>query len=214
MGAIVILVIAVVVVLAVAGLLVGRARRKKQLRERFGPEYDRAVGEHGSERDAQRALEGREERRGQLDIRPLEPAERDRYAQAWRETQAQFVDKPSEAIGDAHALVSAVMRERGYPMDDFDQRAADVSVDHPQVVENYRAANAISHRHAQGQSSTEELRRAMVHYRSLFDELLGGDGTAISDDGTGPVERGTTPQSEHEHAPVEHRPGQYQEERR
>jgi len=104
------------------------------------------------------------------------------------------------------------MRDRGYPMDDFDQRAADVSVDHPQVVENYRAANAISHRHAQGQASTEELRRAMVHYRSLFDELLGGDGTAIRHDGTGPAEHSPAPQPEH--GPAEHQPAEYQEERR
>ena len=199
MTTILIIVLVVIVAAAVAGgFLAGRARRKKQLRGHFGPEYDRAVEGHGSERDAQRTLEGRQERRAQLDIQELDPAERDRYAQSWRATQSKFVDHPSEAIREADALVTEVMRRRGYPMDDFDQRAADVSVDHPDVVENYRAGHEISGRHEQGQSSTEELRRAMVHYRALFDELLGEQGSGIGrDDASAPAQN---------HPPAERRP--------
>ncbi len=169
---IVVIVAVVVLVVAVAvGGFIAAERRRRELRERFGPEYDRAVEEHGV-RGAERALAERQQRREQLDTRSLDPAERERYAEAWRQTQAMFVDRPSEAIGEADMLVAEVMRRRGYPMDNFEQRAADVSVDHPDVVENYRAAHRISLAHEQGRASTEELRQATVHYRALFEELL------------------------------------------
>jgi hypothetical protein len=163
------LVIVVVVLLCAVGLLALRQRRSAQLREGFGPEYDRVVQERGDQRAAESELRERRERRRSYDIRPLEPAARERYAERWRSTQARFVDQPASALTEADALVGEVMRERGYPMEDFEQQAADVSVDHPAVVEHYRAAHAV---HAQDHASTEELRQALVHYRALFAELL------------------------------------------
>jgi hypothetical protein len=163
-------------VVAVVALLVlwaaSRKRRTSHLREGFGPEYDRTVEEAGSRRAAESELSEREKRREELDIRPLAPGTRDRFADRWRTVQERFVDDPNGAVGDAHVLVIEVMRERGYPTDDFEQRAADVSVDHPHVVENYRSAYDISRRSENGEAETEDLRQAMVHYRALFDELL------------------------------------------
>jgi hypothetical protein len=170
-------VIAVVVIVAVA-LAVWAAMRKRRtegLRQQFGPEYDRTVEETGRERDAESELEARRRRREELDIRPLAPGARTRYADEWRSVQTRFVDDPSGAVVQADALVTQVMRERGYPMDDFEQRAADVSVDHADVVGDYRRAHDISTRSANGEAETEDLRQAMVHYRSLFEELLDGD---------------------------------------
>lgn len=146
-----------------------RKRRSSELREGFGPEYDRTVEETGSRRRAESELAEREKRREALDIRPLAPGTRDRFADRWSTVQERFVDDPSGALRDAHVLVVEVMRERGYPTDDFEQRAADVSVDHPHVVENYRAAHDISER---DDADTEEQRQGLVHYRALFDELL------------------------------------------
>lgn len=169
------IVIAVVVVLAVVALIVAlanRRRRSDRIRGRFGPEYDRTVEELGNRRRAESELSARERRREELDIRPLQPAARDRYVQAWRDVQVRFVDMPSESVREADALVTQVMRDRGYPMEDFDQRAADVSVDHPRVVEDYRTAHAISRANDGGRATTEDLRRAMVHYRTLFEDLL------------------------------------------
>jgi hypothetical protein len=160
---------AVLAVLAVVWWAAARKRRTSHLREGFGPEYDRTVDEAGSRRRAESELSDREKRREELDIRPLAPGTRDRFADRWRTVQERFVDDPSGALRDAHVLVVEVMRERGYPTDDFEQRAADVSVDHPHVVENYRSAYAISER---DEADTEEQRQAMVHYRALFDELL------------------------------------------
>jgi cytoskeletal protein RodZ len=165
--------IAVVIVLLV-GLLVWsvyRQRERKRLRSTFGPEYDRTVDRAGR-REAESELAAREKRRARLDIRALDPAARERYAEAWRDTQARFVDSPEQSIREADHLVTEVMLERGYPMEDFDQRAADVSVDHPMVVENFRAAHTTSLANEQGEASTEDLRQAMVHYRGLFLELL------------------------------------------
>jgi hypothetical protein len=166
--------IAIVAAVAVAVVLIAlwAASRRKQtarLQEDFGPEYERAVEEAGSRRRAESELSDREKRREELDIRPLAPGARDRFADRWRTVQERFVDDPQGALKDAHVLVVEVMRERGYPTDDFEQRAADVSVDHPHVVENYRSAYAISER---DDADTEEQRRGMVHYRALFDELL------------------------------------------
>lgn len=163
------LVAVIVVLLCVVGVLLYRQRRSAQLREGFGPEYERVVEERGSQRAGEAELRERFDRRKSYDIRPLEPAARERYAERWLATQAQFVDRPASALADADTLVAEVMRERGYPVEDFDQQAADVSVDHPGVVEHYRKAHAV---HGKTDASTEELRQALVHYRALFDELL------------------------------------------
>ena len=163
------LVAVIVVLLCVVGVLAYRQRRSTQLREGFGPEYDRVVEQRGSQSAGEAELRERFERRRSYDIRPLEPAARERYAERWRATQAQFVDQPASALADADSLVAEVMRERGYPVEDFDQQAADVSVDHPHVVEHYRKAHAIQ---SAREGSTEDLRQALVHYRALFDELL------------------------------------------
>ena len=169
---IVIIVVVALVVVAVGVWTYMQKRRTEQVRERFGPEYDRAVTEHGDQRGAQAELEARQKRVEQLDIRPLSPSDRARFAAAWRATQAHFVDDPSAAIGEADRLVTDVMKARGYPIGDFEQRAADVSVDHPRLVENYRAARDTALRNERGQASTEDLRQAMVHYRALFEDLL------------------------------------------
>jgi hypothetical protein len=163
------LIVLVVVLLAIVGALVYQRRRSAQLQQGFGPEYDRAVEQHGDQRSAENELRERRERRRRFDIRPLNAVARDRYSERWRATQAQFVDQPASALKDADALLSEVMRERGYPVEDFEQQAADVSVDHPTVVEHYREAHAIQTR---SRASTEDLREAMLHYRALFAELL------------------------------------------
>lgn len=209
--AIVVAVVVIVVVVAVVGTLVQSRRRSGQLEERFGPEYQREMERTGDKKEAERRLKERGDQRDQLDIRPLEPAARERYAEEWRRVQARFVDAPEEAVRESDRLVAEVMRERGYPVDDFDRRASDISVDHPQVAENYRSAHAIAQRTEQGQSSTEELRQATVHYRSLFEELLeqsvGGRGN-----GAGGGE-GTTPQggqpaaNQHGHSGEQHAGG-------
>ncbi len=174
MDAIVWIVLAVAVVL-VAGVVVIAARRRRsaQLQERFGPEYDRAVEQRDDRREAESELAARAKRRDSLDVRPLEPDARERYATEWQEIQKRFVDEPQEAVREADQSISLVMADRGYPVDDFEQRASDVSVDHPHVVENYRAAHGISGRiDGDEGASTEDLRQAMVHYRALFEELL------------------------------------------
>lgn len=167
----------IVAVLAVAAVaLLVKRRRTEQLRRGFGPEYDRTVEARGDQRQAEAELMERRERREQLDIRELAPAARQRYRKRWSATQRRFVDEPAAAVTEADSLVGEVMRDRGYPVeDDFERRAADVSVDHPEVVEHYREAHAISTRTTEGRTSTEDLRKAMVHFRALFDELLGGE---------------------------------------
>jgi hypothetical protein len=169
------LVIAIIVVLVLLALLAffaGRQRRSRRLQDTFGPEYDRTVSQAGDRRAAEAELRERTERRERFDIVPLEPEARNRYIEAWRSTQAQFVDEPVEATREADRLITSVMRDRGYPVDDFEQRAADLSVDHPQVVDDYRAAHAIAAANDRSEASTEDLRQALVHYRSLFEELL------------------------------------------
>jgi FtsZ-interacting cell division protein ZipA len=169
------LLVAILIVLAllvVLALFASRRRRSRKLRERFGPEYDRTVAEAGDRKEAESRLQERTARRQGLDVVPLDPADRDRYVEAWRQTQARFVDEPAEATREADRLITAVMRQRGYPIDDFEQRAADISVDHPQVVDDYRAAQAIASANERSEASTEDLRQALVHYRSLFEELL------------------------------------------
>ena len=170
-------VLIVVVVLVVAALVwaLTQRRRTSQLREGFGPEYERTVRESGSQREAEAELAERKERREELEIRSLEPAARERYVTEWRALQAQFVDEPVDAVANADRLVTEVMSERGYPMDDFDRQAELVSVDHPHVVQEYREGHAIHSAYDSGEASTEDLRQAMVHYRALFSELLETD---------------------------------------
>ena len=170
----IILVSVVVLVIVVAVALYMRKRRKTtaELRGRFGPEYERAVQKHGSERKAEAKLADREARVEMLKIRDLDVIERERYLGEWHAVQSRFVDYPKGAVTEADELVCSLMRTRGYPVADFDQRAADISVDHPQVVENYRMAHNIALRLGRGEASTEDLRTAMLHYRSLFDELV------------------------------------------
>jgi hypothetical protein len=166
---------AILIVVGAVGWGMNRKRRTGRLRETFGSEYDRTVRAAGDRRDAESELEARQKRRAELAIRSLDPTARLRYAEAWRAVQARFVDSPADSVRDADRLVTDVMRERGYPMDDFQTRAADISVDHPNVVENYRAAHAISESNDGDGAGTEDLRQAMVHYRTLFEELLQGD---------------------------------------
>jgi hypothetical protein len=165
-------ILVVVILLALLAFFAGRQRRSRKLQDKFGPEYDRTVEQAGDRRAAEADLLERADRRAELNIVPLEPEARDRYIEAWRSTQAQFVDEPAQATREADRLITSVMRDRGYPVDDFEQRAADVSVDHPQVVDDYRAAHAIAAANDRSEASTEDLRQALVHYRSLFEELL------------------------------------------
>jgi hypothetical protein len=166
--------IAVAVVLVVVGvILYTRGNRSAQLKQKFGPEYDRVVSQHGDPKLAENVLAERERRVSHLKLRTLPEAERDRYVHQWTFVQKQFVDDPRGAVNEADRLVTDVMNSRGYPMSEFAQRADDISVHYPETVGNYRAAHDIVLRQAKGQLTTEDLRRAMVHFRSLFDELLG-----------------------------------------
>lgn len=170
---IIVLLIAAVLILAGFGIWYVRKRRTESLRKRFGPEYERTVAETGAPQKAERVLEKREKRVAAYHIRPLEAADRERFSEAWKQVQSRFVDDPSGAVSQADQLVGDVLKARGYPLGDFWQRAEDLSVDHPVVVENYRAAHEIATRQSRGEASTEDLRKAMVHYRTLFQELLG-----------------------------------------
>ena len=151
-----------------------RERRSRTLRERFGPEYQRTLESTDSKRDAEAELSARAKRRDDLDIRPLPTAARQRYLDEWQQVQGRFVDDPEGAVRDADMLIQSAMRDRGYPVDDFEQRSADVSVDHPRVVENYREGHRLADASARGDGSTEDLRQAMRHYRTLFEELVEG----------------------------------------
>ena len=194
----------VVVLLVIIGVLVARQQRSRRLKNEFGPEYRRVVAERGDQRVAEKELADRRQRVGKFEIRPLEPAARERYLAQWAAAQRYFVDEPMGAVGRAHELVQRVMHDRGYPVDeDFERRTADISVEHPVVVENYRVAHAISIRATNGQATTEELRQAMVHFRTLFDDLLApGDARQtdeasaterVHDNGGGTVPQQTTP---------------------
>lgn len=170
------IIIGIVVLAAVVLFAVWEARRRRRakLQQRFGPEYEREVQARGSERDADQHLSEVADRRDRLDIRQLEPAARDRYTQRWQAVQSEFVDRPGPALDKADRLVTDVMRDRGYPVENFSERAELVAADHPQVVEHYRAAHAVrqTHHDNSGASDTENLRQAFVHYRALFDELV------------------------------------------
>jgi len=175
MSTVTIIVLAVAVVaIACAAYFFLQTRRTQNLHGRFGPEYERTVAEIGNRRKAESELESRAKRVEHYPIRELSPAEQQRFAEAWRACQTRFVDQPGDAVKEAHALVNEVMRDRGYPVSsEFERNAADLSVEHPRVVENYRVACDIAARQDRGQVSTEDLRKAMVHYRALFEELLG-----------------------------------------
>jgi hypothetical protein len=176
--------IAIVVVAVIALVAVGASKRRTaMLRDRFGPEYDRAVEGRDGRRAAEADLRAREKQRAQFDVKPLPESTRLRFADEWRDVQEHFVDQPAQAATAADTLVTRVMEARGYPMKDFDAQAELVSVDHPGTVENYRIAHALRQRSETQQASTEDLREALLRYRSLFDELLrpGGNGAA---DGT------------------------------
>src|ERR1700726_425011 len=165
--------VVVIALLALAAWLLSRKKKQSErLQQRFGSEYGRTVGELGGRTKAESELKAREKRVGNLPITPLAPAEAARFSQAWNVLQGRFVDNPKAVVVQADQLVRELMLKRGYPMGDFERRAADISVDHPAVVENYRAAQAIAVRDQRGEADTEELRKAVVHYRALFDELL------------------------------------------
>jgi hypothetical protein len=186
--AIVILVAAVVVgVLLIAAVVAAlQARRRAALRDRYGSEYDRVVGDADSRREAERDLQQRTERREQLDIRPLDPEAAERYRDEWRVVQERFVDSPAESVAQAHALVTAVLRERGYPTTDEDERMSMLSVDHSDVLDHYRDGMRTEQSWRDGDDTdTEELRIAMQHYREVFERLV----VATSDDGTYPDDR-------------------------
>jgi hypothetical protein len=166
--------IIVAVIVVVIGVIVYflQRRRSERLRQHFGPEYDRAIAEGGGRRHAEAVLEQRTERVKKFHIRPLTAEDKDRFTEQWDRVQAHFVDAPAGAVAEADQLLGDIMATCGYPMGDFEQRAADISVDHPIVTQNYRSAHEIDLRQAKGQASTEDLRRAMIHYRALFDDLV------------------------------------------
>jgi hypothetical protein len=176
---IVIIVVAAVVVVALAALAARTMIRRRHLQERFGPEYERTVEAESSRRAAERDLSAREQRHEDLDIRPLPSTVRNRYTRDWNSVQEHFVDRPDRAVGEADQLVSTLMSERGYPTEGYEQQKRDLSVEHAQTLEHYRIAHEINGRVGSRDTSTEELRSAMVHYRALFEELL-EDGTASS----------------------------------
>ena len=164
--------VAVILVLAIVWYA-ARKQRSEHLRKQFGPEYDRYVRTIGSQSKAEEELAARERRHRKLDIKPLAPEARQRYQEEWRELQSEFVDAPEAAIRKADTLIQNVMRDRGYPTGDFDRQAEDLSVEHSTVLDDYRSAHAISERSTSGAASTEELRQAVISYRSLFDSLVG-----------------------------------------
>jgi LPXTG-motif cell wall-anchored protein len=164
--------IVVLALLALAGWLILRKKESQTLEKRFGPEYKRAVDELGSKPKAEAELKARQKRVEQLHIAPLAPADARRFSDAWRALQGRFVDNPKGVLGEADQLVRELMQKRGYPMGDFDRRAADISVDHPAVVDHYRAAHDIALRDRHGDVDTEGMRQAVIHYRALFAELL------------------------------------------
>jgi hypothetical protein len=164
--------VVIIVLIAVAVWLTARRKESQTLEQRFGPEYDRTVDELGSRSKAETELKARQRRVEQLDIVPLAPDEATGFSQSWKALQARFVDDPKGALAGADRLVAELMQKRGYPMSDFERRAADISVDHPAVVDHYRAAHDIALRDRQGEMDTEGRRQAVIHYRALFAELL------------------------------------------
>ncbi len=171
-------IVAVVVVLGIVAVLVGRRRRSDHLKEHFGREYEHALDVTGDRSKAEAELAEREKRVEKLELRPLDPVEREGFTNRWRDVQARFVDDPPRAVAFADALLGEVMKARGYPVENFEQRAGDISVEHPKVVEHYRTAHDIALRHQRGEAGTEELRQGLIHYRALFDDLIGAEAPA------------------------------------
>jgi hypothetical protein len=188
----VVIAVLVIAVVVVVGWSLSRRKRSARLKEHFGPEYERTVGELGEPRAAEAELLQREKKRKKLDIIELSPEARQEHVATWQRVQAEFVDDPQDAVGRAERLVTRVMRERGYPIDDFDQRAADISVDHPDIVENYRNAHTI---YRSDDINTEDARQAFVHYRALFDRLLGSEQVTETH-----IENGEHRRQTHDHA--------------
>jgi uncharacterized protein YneF (UPF0154 family) len=178
---IIIVVVVVVIVGVILGLVFSRRNRSTQLQEKFGPEYDHTVQTMGGEKKAQTELNERQKHVEALVIRPLSVSEHDRYLAEWTAVQSKFVDEPGQAIVDADRLIMEVMQIRGYPVSDFEQRAADISVKYPALVTNYRGAREIANKNKLGQAGTEELRQAMIYYRSLFDELLKSESVPLEE---------------------------------
>lgn len=171
----VVVIVIVVLVLAALAAVAVVASRRRALKQRFGPEYDRAVAEQDSRSAAERELRERERRHAQLELTPLSPESRARYAAAWEELQVRFIDSPAETVGDADELVGRLIAERGYPTGDFSEQIAHLSVEHARTLTHYRDAHEIRLRNERGEATTEELRQALVHYRALFADLLGED---------------------------------------
>ena len=169
---IIVIVGALLLIASTVAWVVMRNKRSEGLKRKFGNEYERALKATGSRNRAEAELTSRAKRVGRLDIHPLSPGDHERFAERWRSTQASFVDSPTGAVSAAETLVEEVMRARGYPVGDFDQRAADISVDHPRFVANYREARELSLANQRGSAKTEDLRKATVHYRALFEDLL------------------------------------------
>jgi hypothetical protein len=178
---IIVVVLVLVIIGALLGLVFSRRKRTERLHDKFGPEYDHTVQTMGSTKKAQTELEERQKHVKALEIRPLSISEREHYLADWSAVQSKFVDEPGQAIEAADRLIKEVMQVRDYPVSDFDQRAADISVIYPELVSNYRAAREIAIKNEQGQADTEELRQAMIYYRSLFNELLGTDADDIEE---------------------------------
>jgi len=201
-GALVVIIIVVVIVVAAVVIAAMAAARRRRLQQRFGPEYDRVVGERGGQLKAESELAGRERRIRSLEIRPLSDTARANYASSWRTIQEQFVDQPENSVVKAQALVTTVMKDRGYPVEGHDQMLADLSVEHASTLEQYRLAHTISQSAAQGQASTEDLRQAMIKYRALFSDLLGG---AVAPDGSVAAPEGVAPDGDLADQPAETR---------
>jgi hypothetical protein len=173
----VLVILIVVAALAVVGYVV---YRRRALRERFGPEYDRVVESADDRRAAERELRERERRHAELELRPLDPASRERYQASWEEIQVRFVDAPGQAVGEADELVTRLIAERGYPTGDYDDQLAHLSVEHARTLDHYRKAHEINEVASRGEATTEQLRQALVHYRALFADLLGTESERIA----------------------------------
>lgn len=184
------LITVLVVLLVVGAILVVLgvvANRRRALRQRFGPEYDRVVESTEDRRAAERELRDRERRHAELELRPLDPESRERYSASWEEIQVRFVDAPDRAVGEADELVTRLVAERGYPTGDYDDQLAHLSVEHARTLDHYRQAHDINERNSRGEATTEQLRQALVHYRALFADLLGTEPDHLASTATNPA---------------------------
>jgi hypothetical protein len=191
------IILIVVALLVVAAIVFGvQAARRRRLRQTFGPEYDRVVADTGNRTEAEKELLDRTKRHARLELKPLSAESRTRYAAAWEEVQIRFVDNPGEAVSTADELVTRLIAERGYPTGDYDERLADLSVEHAATLEHYRDAHDISRRSREGDAETEDLRQALVHYRALFADLLGEDPVAHTTPAPRPAADETVPNTD------------------